>query len=446
MNLLKLFIIPLFFVFINAWFHGHANSFYLKISPVSADIQGVEDVIEEKSKQIQELERQIQELARQAEQKRKETRTLENEVGRLDSQIRIIELEVRRTQITINQVNGEIAETSKKIQEAEETIGKHRLALAQAIRILSQNDNKSLTEIIFKYDSLSDFFSNLYNIQTTQDSLKVSIQNIKVLKTGLEETKEELRSKKLELDRYKLIQEIDKRSVNNIKKEKNNLLKDTRGKESQFQKLIQQSKFDIERIREQVFFLQQNGISVEDAVKFGQLAALRVGIRPAFLLAILEIESGLGKNVGKGNWLDDMYECYLRLRKPERAETEKASFFAIISKLGLDPNSVKVSKEPNYGCGGALGPAQFIPSTWLAYEEEVARLTGHNPPNPWSIEDAFMASAIKLARGGADGKTIPGEDKAARIYISGRGSCRSRICNYYANAVKRKAEQIEKNL
>lgn len=442
----RFFVIPLFFVFINAWFQGHANYFSLKIPPVSADTQGVEGEIEEKSKQIQELERQIQELAVQAEQKRKEARTLENEVGGLDSQIRIIELEVKKTQITISQTSEEITETSKKIQEAEETIGKHKSALAQAIRILNRNDNESLTEIIFKYDSLSDFFSNLYNIQTTQDSLKVSIQNIKVLKTDLEETKEELRSKKLELERYKLIQEIDKRSVNNAKKEKNNLLKETKGKESQFQKLIQQSKFDIERIKEQVFFLQQNGISVEDAVKFAQLSALRVGIRPAFLLAILEIESGLGKNVGKGNWLDDMYECYLRLRKPERAETEKAAFFAIISKLGLDPNSVKVSREPNYGCGGAIGPAQFIPSTWLAYEEEVARLTGHNPPNPWSIEDSFIASAIKLARGGASGKTTNDEDKAARIYISGKGSCRSRICNYYANAVKRKAEQIEKNL
>lgn len=446
MKYLRLLVIPLSLVFINAWFYGHANYFSLKISPVSADTQGAQDEIEEKSKQIQELERQIQELAKQAEQKRKETRTLENEVGGLDSQIRIIELEIRRLRITVNQVNEEITETSRKIQEAEDAIGKHKLALAQTIRILNRNDNENLTEILFKYSSLSDFFSNLYNIQTAQDSLKISIQNIKALKIGLEETKEELRDKKLELERFKLIQEIEKRSVNNIKKEKNSLLKETRGQESRFQTLIRQSKFDIERIREQVFFLQQNGISVEDAVKFAQLAAIRVGIRPAFLLAILEIESGLGKNVGTGNWLDDMYECYLRLHKPKRAETEKNAFFAVISKLGLDPNSVKVSKEPNYGCGGAMGPAQFIPSTWLAYEEEVARLTGHNPPNPWNIEDAFMASAIKLARGGANSETLSGEDRAARIYISGRSSCRSRICNYYANAVKRKAEQIEKNL
>ena len=40
-------------------------------------------------------------------------------------------------------------------------------------------------------------------------------------------------------------------------------------------------------------------MSAEDAVKYGQLAAIGAGIRPAFLLAELEQESALGSNVGK---------------------------------------------------------------------------------------------------------------------------------------------------
>jgi len=150
--------------------------------------------------------------------------------------------------------------------------------------------------------------------------------------------------------------------------------------------------------------------------------------------------------VGTGNWLADMYQCYVRLGKPSRAEAEKAAFFQIVAKLGLDPNTVKVSREPNYGCGGALGPAQFLPTTWLGYEDEVSRLTGHNPANPWNIEDAFMASALKLAKSGATSKDKTGETRAAKAYISGKSSCTSSICNYYANAVLRKAAEIEKNL
>jgi membrane-bound lytic murein transglycosylase B len=131
-----------------------------------------------------------------------------------------------------------------------------------------------------------------------------------------------------------------------------------------------------------------------------------------------------------------------------RAETEKNAFLQITSRLGLDPNSVKVSREPTYGCGGAMGPAQFIPSTWLAYEAEVARLTGHNPPSPWNTQDAFTAAAVKLARGGAT--TRAGEEGAARAYVGGSTKCGvgnpGHICTTYSRTVLQKAAEIEKNL
>ena len=314
----------------------------------------------------------------------------------------------------------------------------------------------TLTEILFNNESLSDFFNYINDLENTQDNLKITIQSIKKLKSDLENRQVSLEEKKTDLEHLIGIQAVQKKSLNVNKKEKDTILKETKGQESKFQELIKRSQKDIEKIREQLTFLQQHGITAEDAVKNAQLAAIRAGIRPAFLLAILEIESRLGQNVGTGNWKDDMYECYIRLgtkyypnRKAyylKRAETEKNAFFAIIGKLGLNPDSVKVSREPNYGCGGAMGPAQFIPSTWIAYEEEVARLTGHNPPNPWSIEDAFMASAIKLAKGGADKKTKTAESGAARAYIGGSTKCSSSICNYYSSTVLRKADEIEKNL
>ena len=82
----------------------------------------------------------------------------------------------------------------------------------------------------------------------------------------------------------------------------------------------------------------------------------------------------------------------------------------------------------------------------MAYEAEVARLTGHNPPDPWNIEDAFTAAALKLARGGASSKTRAGEMRAARAYIGGSPNCSRSICNHYANLVVDKVEDIEQEL
>lgn len=406
----------------------------------------LQDEIESRNRQIEEINRQIQEYEDQIQRKQGESKSLNNEISILNSKIAQIHSEIWGLSLSIDQTGSKIQQTVGKIKEAEETIDKHRLALGSFLRILDQTEQEDLLQIIVKNKSFSEFFNNLNYAQTAQENVKITINQIKGIKTDLEEKEDQLRDQKQELESLKSIQQIQKRSVEQVKQTKNDLLQITKGEESRYQNLVKQSKADIEKIRTQISYLQQNGVSVEDAIKFGQLAAIGAGIRPAFLLAILEIESGLGKNVGTGNWLDDMYKCYLKLKKPERAELEKAAFFQIVGKLGLNPDTVKVSREPNYGCGGALGPAQFLPTTWLGYEADVLRLTGHNPPSPWNVEDAFTAAAIKLARAGATAKTRTAESRAARIYLSGKSSCASSICNYYSNAVLRKADQIEQNL
>ncbi|OGN08524.1 MAG: hypothetical protein A2750_02260 [Candidatus Yanofskybacteria bacterium RIFCSPHIGHO2_01_FULL_45_42] len=429
---------------------------FLLPSSVLTGQADVQDEIAERQKQIEELQRQIEEYQGQIDVSRGQSRTLENEIKQLNAKINQIALEIRGLELSVNKTRLEIGETEEGIKDSEDAIIKHKNALAQYINIAYQNDQTTLTEILLNNKNLSDFFSYLNGLQNTQDNLRATIQGVKTLKAELEERQTNLETQKTDLEHLIGIQAVQKRSLDGNKKDKDNLLKETRGQEVKFQELVKRSQKDIDKIREQLTFLQQHGITAEDAVRYAQLAAIRAGIRPAFLLAILEIESRLGQNVGTGNWKDDMYECYIRLGTKyypnkrsyylQRAETEKNAFFVIIGKLGLSPDSVKVSREPNYGCGGAMGPAQFIPSTWLSYEEEVARLTGHNPPNPWNIEDAFMASAIKLAKGGADKQTRTAESGAARAYIGGSTKCSSSICNYYSSTVLRKADEIEKNL
>lgn len=406
----------------------------------------LQDEIDSRNRQIEELNRQIQEYEEQIASKQKESKTLTNEISIINAKINQIQSEIRSLSLSVDQTTAEIGQTTNQIKEAEDKIAKHRLALGSYLRLLHQREQENLLAILLKNKNFSDFFDSLNNVQTTQENVRITIGRIKDEKSGLEVKEDQLKEKKQELESLKSFQTVQKKAVEQTKQQKNSLLKTTKGEETRFQSLVKKSQADIEKIRAQISYLQQNGVSVEEAVKYGQLAAVAAGIRPAFLLAILEVESGLGKNVGKGNWLDDMYQCYLRLKKPERAELEKNAFFAIIGKLGLDPNTVKVSREPNYGCGGALGPAQFLPTTWLGYEDEVARITGHKPPSPWSVEDAFTASALKLAKGGAAAQNKAGETRAAKAYISGNSVCSSRICNYYASAVLRKAEQIEQNL
>jgi len=131
------------------------------------------------------------------------------------------------------------------------------------------------------------------------------------------------------------------------------------------------------------------------------------GVRPAFLLAVLKNESSWGEGVGTGFWRQDM------------SPNDRQAFIQICEELNVDPDQVSVSSKPSYGWGGAMGPAQFLPSVWLSYQDRVAKLTGHKPPNPWNVGDAFVAAALKLADNGANSGTPDEEWKAAQIYFAG---------------------------
>ena len=132
--------------------------------------------------------------------------------------------------------------------------------------------------------------------------------------------------------------------------------------------------------------------------------------------------------------------------KPER---DQEPFLAITKELGIDPNTqpvscpMKDSKGKQIGWGGAMGPAQFIPSTWQGYKKRVEEFSGHSPANPWDVRDAFVASALLLANNGATAQTEQAEWRAAMIYFSGSTNKKFR---FYGDTVIERAAQYEEDI
>lgn len=412
----------------------------------------VQDEINERNQQIEELQRQIDQYQAQVDSSRTKSKTLENEIVRLNAEINQVQLEIRALNLSISKTGVEIGETERQINKATAEIEKHKRALAQYIKLAYENDQKTLTEILLKNESISDFFNELNNLSATQDNLQLTIKDIKGLKTELNEHQEQLENKQTELEQAKQLQQLEQKTLDGSKSEKNKLLKDTKGQESKYQELVKKSRQDVEALRAQITYLEQNGVTAEDAVKYGQLAAIRTSVRPEYLLAELNQESGLGINVGKCNIVDETSgatrhiatgKVFSRGINPSR---DLALFLNITRELGKDSFQTPISCPGGSGWGGAMGPAQFIPSTWMGYREQVAELTGHSPANPWSIEDAFVAAASKLARDGADSKSRAGEIAASKRYYCGNASSTKSSCVNYANSVQRKAEEIAKNL
>jgi len=395
----------------------------------------------------QRLRAQIDEIEQEIEVSQSEAKELTKEIDIVNNQIRQQELEVRQLNYVIQRTDLEITSTEKTVEELGVDITDRRTFLAGSIYALDQFESDNLLSIILKHRRLSDFFQTINQMEALQGNILASLEDLRQLKSDLEVKKDDLGRQNEEYSRLKSLEVTQQRSLEVNKSRKQTVLK---SKET----VISQKKRDLATLKSQLFYLEKTGISVEDAVKFADLAASRAGIRTAFLLAILEVETGkrfqegvisVGTNLGTGHWNRDMYQCYKNLGKPKTAERQKAAYFEITDELNYDPDAMPVSRAPSYGCGGAMGPAQFIPTTWNLYKNKVAALTGHNPPDPWNVEDAFTAAAVYLAEAGATAQTLAAEKRAAMTYIGGP-RCTSYTCRTYANNVVTLAAVIDRSL
>lgn len=412
------------------------------------------------TQQLEALEAEAARLDKDIAKTQSEARTLSNEIKILESEIKKKEVEIRRLSLVIRQTQADIKKKSANIDVAKGKIGDAQQSLSVSVKELSQQDADNLLVLMLKNDSLSDFFLVLNNNEQIQEKLQSTLGNLREYKAALEEEKAELEEYQKGQEDTKSIQEINRRSLADKRKERDQLLKLTQGKETLFQQLLRQKKTDIAAIKNKLFYLQQAGITAEQALAAAKSAAGRTGIRTAFLLALLEVETGkqfengqitVGHNLGTGNWKRDMYDCYVNLGKPKTAESQKTAFFQITTELGINPDTAPVSRMPNYGCGGAMGPAQFIPTTWVLFKDRVANLTGRGMASPWNVEDAFTAAALYLADAGATSQQKTGEIAAARTYISGRPSCppvgaARTACISYANRVYELSKEIDRAL
>jgi membrane-bound lytic murein transglycosylase B len=211
------------------------------------------------------------------------------------------------------------------------------------------------------------------------------------------------------------------------------LVSAAKGQEKIYQKVIAEKKQTAAQIRAALFALRDTkSVSFGDMYNYAKEASTKTGVRPAIILAILTEESNLGQNVGSGSWRVDM--------NPTR---DAPIFQEICAQLGLDPDSQKVSKKPWYGWGGAMGPAQFIPSTWKQYASRISDMTGQNPPNPWDPRTATFATAILMMDNGADSQTPQSERLAALRYLAGWKNASKAAYAFYGNDVMALAQKIQ---
>ena len=357
-----------------------------------------------------------------------EKKTLQSQIYSLGNKISSLSNQIYQSNLVIKDLKIQVTDTESSIISTSLDIDGSKEKLAGILRVIYEEDQKSIVEIFLGEDHISDFFNDLVALEGLSNKNKELLEGIKEMKFYLEGQKESLDEEKESVENLVAIQNLQKTENQSVKNERESFLKMT---ETEYQKQLKEKEETEEKaqaIRTRLFEL----IGVSDAPTFEQAYEIakfvsgKTGIRPALLLAVLKQESNLGKNVGQcfltntktGEGIQiTTKQKEIQVMKPSR---DISPFLVITQELGKDPYNTPVScpmKDKNgklFGYGGAMGPSQFIPSTWIAYKDEIAEIIG-KPANPWDIRDAFLATGIYLKNLGAN----TNEFRAVMKYFSG---------------------------
>ncbi len=379
------------------------------------------------------------------------------EVAALTAKINIAQTNIKAKNIAIANLGKDIVAKQTTITTLDNKIETGRATLAEILRKTSLIDEYTLPETILSNKDFSEFFVDIDTYSATSHALENVFAELRGVKIQTQQEKDALKKKQDEEADARAAIETAKKQVELNQAQKKTLLAESQNREKTYSTVIADKQAKAAQIRAALFGLRDTAaIPFGTALQYAQEAGAKTGVDPAFLLAILTQESNLGQNVGS---------CYItdtntgdgkgantgtpksRVMNPTR---DIPIFIDILSKVGGDPYNTRVScwqplydsKKNPIGWGGAMGPAQFIPSTWKLFSNRIASLSGHNNPDPWNARDALFASAIYLGDLGANSTSYTAQKNAACRYYSG-SSCKTSYANSYGNSVMALATKIQ---
>ncbi len=421
---------------------------------------------ERKARLEAELRRVESEIAAQqvlVDGKRGERQSLERDLSLIEAEIKQVQLGIQARSLAIEQLSDQIGEKEVVLTILEERLKEQEDSLADLIRKTAMAEDYTLVEMMLSKKNLSDFFSDVAVYENLKESLAESLDVLHTIKGDTNNQKGQLEGKQETEAEMRRIQELEHERAKLKENEKERILTVTKGEERQYQSLLESQQRTAAQLRNALFQLLGGGgaIAFPEAVRLAKYAGQVTGVPPETILAILEQESNIGSNLGSCLFTDQSSS------RPVMHPTRDEPIFKVLANtLGFDAYTRKVSC-PIYqggervGWGGAMGPSQFIPSTWAMYggfvqsggtwvysqgNDRIRAINGGSgPSSPFNNQDAFIATALLMRDNGADGST-GGDRLAALRYYAGWGGASNPANAFYGDQVIQRKARLKQEI
>ena len=338
----------------------------------------------------------------------KKLQDAQQELAAEQSQLYKNQTKISGTKKIITQLTSDISKKEGELNDLNDQAEANKKMLSEYIRQIYYLDQEDLlVSLPVSGESLGDLSSGFDGMIGVKAKIIASLETINDTKDQVEQAKSGLADLQKSNAQALAVQQAQQAAIASD-------VQDTQATVAELQAKLAKLQSTLSSFLGKSFDMSD----VIDAVKYAQD---KTGVRKEFLFAILDKETDLGRFTGGCSY-----------KNSKMGSTNAEIFKNICDGLGYNYNKMKVSCPLSYGIGGAMGVAQFMPTTWNGYASKIASLTGNSPADPWSLDDGIMGMALYLKNKGAGSKS--GEKTAAAAYYCGSNLSRA-VCQNYANTV-----------
>jgi len=232
--------------------------FLFSITSFAAAPQELRNAINQKTQQLQEINNQIKETQKNLESIQGQGQTLQKEIKQTDYNINQLNLNIRSSEITIDKLVLEVNSLQYEITDAENEIVLKREAITRILQEFQKTDGETPLLIFLKNKSLADSVFEMQNLTDLNAGLKTEIDNLR-------KVKEEMADKLDQSANKKQLTEIENSNLKNrkvilddVKKEKKNILVQTKSQEKVYQSIISDLQKKQMEIADEINTLEEN--------------------------------------------------------------------------------------------------------------------------------------------------------------------------------------------
>lgn len=329
-----------------------------------------------------------------------QTTSIERDISVLNTQISKSQSSIKESDAKIARLKREITQRGKTIQQLTDQQKRAEESLAAALRRIAALEETSTLEVLLAKESMSNFFERVDSLTEVNRNLNMLIADLGETKTKNALEQELFESEKSNEQGLLLVKEREKQKIQSYKEEKDVLKSLSKAKENEYRASIAEKEKIRNQIRARIFkTVSGEAISFGDALDLVKPYERLTGTPSALLLSVLFQESGANDQIGGNLGRCTYNQSWTNRSGTVMSDSQKDAFITIMTEIGMDPDKAPVSCPiPQDGAyGGAMGPAQFMPNTWLGYRRSVERVLGISPASPFRNQDAFIASALYLS-------------------------------------------------